>query len=78
METKELDQLSIAIPCPDCSGHFDRTFRWIKDNTKHWCPSCHVEIDLDGTAARHAIGEIQRAIKELEGAVLDFQLSVKN
>lgn len=77
MEASELDQLSIAIPCPDCGGEFARTFVWIKDNEKHWCPSCHVEVDLTGQATRRAVGDITRALKEVQRAVLDFQLSVR-
>lgn len=77
MEAKELDQLSIAIPCPDCGGEFERTFVWIKDNEKHWCSSCHVEIDLTGAATRLAVGEIKRSLQEVQRAVLNFQLSIK-
>ena len=78
MEASQLEQLSIPIPCPDCGGEFERTFVWIKDNRKHWCSSCHVEVDLTGAATRRAVGEIKRSLKEVQRAVRNFQLSIKD
>jgi len=78
MDANQLDQLSIAFPCPDCGGEINKTLQWIKDNNKHWCPSCHVEINLGGKATRQAVGGIKRALDQVQRAVLDFQLSVKD
>ncbi len=77
MDAQQLDQLTIAIPCPDCGSEIDKTFEWINDNKKHWCPMCHVDIDLDGEATRQAVAKIKRGFKEIQRAVLDFQLAIK-
>jgi hypothetical protein len=77
MDATQLDDLIIAIPCPNCSGETSKSFTWIQDNRKLWCAMCHVEIDLSGHDTRHAVGDIKRAIKEVKRAVLDFQLSIK-
>ena len=78
MDANRLNQLSISVPCPECGGGIDKTFEWIKDNKKHWCPSCHVEIDLGGASTRRAVGEIERTIQAVQRAVLDFQLNIKD
>ncbi len=78
MDANQLDQLSISFPCPDCGGEISKTLEWIKDNNKYWCPSCHVAIDLGGKATRQAVGEIKRALRQVQRAALDFQLSIKN
>jgi len=78
MDANQLDQLSISFPCPDCSGEINKTLEWIKDNNKYWCPLCHVEINLGGKATRQAVGGITRALRQIQRAVLDFQLSIKD
>ncbi len=77
MDANHLQELSIGIPCPDCGDSIERTFEWLQDNNKHWCPSCHVEIDLDGRETRRSVGEIKRALEQVQRAVLEFQLSIK-
>ncbi len=77
MNAQQLDQLSIAITCPDCGGEIEKTFEWIKDNKAYWCPMCHVEIHLDSRATHQAVAEIKLRLKEVQRAVLDFQLSIK-
>ena len=78
MDAHQLDQLTIPIPCPDCGGKIDRSFEWIKDNKKHWCPTCHVNIDLDAEGTRRAVAGIEHSLKEVQRAVLEFQLSIKD
>ena len=75
MEDLHLDQLLIPIPCGDRGNRIEKTIGWIKNNTKHWCPHCHVEIDLSTKPYRDGITNIDRAVSQLQKAILDLEIA---
>ena len=72
-----LDEVPVSIPCPRCEGSFEKSLSWLKNNRKHWCPHCHVEVDLDSEHFRTGVKRIERAVKELELAILELELDRK-
>ncbi len=56
-----IDDLAIALDCPQCGKQFDKPFGWLEKNNAFPCPSCGGDIRF----TRDKLGKIREQLERL-------------
>jgi DNA-directed RNA polymerase subunit RPC12/RpoP len=66
-----LDDASLALPCPKCGHEIQETVGRLKNDPDITCPACSTVISIDSTQLRGGLEQAQESLNELDRTFRD-------